>query len=158
MKYLFVFLCALLMGQTQLRAQYGGPLQIRKGSLVFFKISRELKAPAIYQVQVPFYVVGKVIAIKNSRVEINPQYYLYTCSKSSDEWIKTSKTVFEKQSFEQKILSTEILDASTHANYSEDLYCVRPLTNTALKELTRDRFIPLESCPKVIAINKYPTR
>ena len=158
MRYFFAFLCVLFLKQAQLQAQYGGPLQIRKGSLVYFKISRELKAPAIYQVQVPFYVVGKVVTIKNSRVEIDPEYYLYTCSKSSDQWIKTPKTIFEKQSFERKVVSTETLEADSQKNYSKELSLIRPLTDAVLKELTRDIFISVESCPKVIAVNKYPTR
>lgn len=158
MKYFILSLCIFLIGQKQLKAQSGGALEIRKGNVVFFQISQHMKAPAIYKMQVPLYVVGKVVSIKDSRVEIKPDYYLYTCSYSSEEWVKTSTMILEKQSYEGEIVKTETLNVSTHANYFEKLYSVRPCTEEALKVLTRDVFIPAASCPKVIAINKYKTR
>lgn len=158
MKYLFVFLCALLIGQAQVRAQYGNPLNIKKGSLVFFKLSREMKAPAIYQVQVPLFIIGKVVSIKGSHVEVKPQSYLYTCSKSSEKWIQTSKMVFEKQSYERKVMATETWNASTQTNFFKKIFHLRPYKHSVIEILTRNRFAPAESCPKVIAVNKYRTR
>ena len=159
MKYLFLMLCLLCIGSSQLRAQ-GNVLHLTKGDQVFFRIHVQKKAPDIYRVQVPLYVVGTVVSVDNTyeRIEIKPAYYLYTCSQNADEWIKTPELLYEKQSNAREVVQVEKWDARTHANYKERFYKVFLWTEDVLETLTRGSFIPASVCPKVITINSQKPR
>lgn len=159
MKYTFLVFYLLCMGISQLRAQNNN-LNLSKGDTVFWRIIDNRVHVNVYRIQAPLYIVGTVISIskKYGRVEIMPQYYLYACSMSSEEWIKSPRVTVEKKSYYKELEKLEIWDVQQPIHYAEKTALVRPWTDEAQKALTRGVFVSLASCPRIIAINKTKPR
>lgn len=163
MKHSFYVLIGLLLGWIQIGfSQYGGDLGIKTGNTVFFKMNEhrvyskgEGRQHAIYQIKTPVYMVGTLIDQTRNPAKVNVKYFLYACSNTSAEWIKTSKLTLEKHANNGELVGTETLDVSSLNPYKENLYYIHPLTDEALQILTKGNVVnSTSSCPQIIVKDK----
>lgn len=131
--------------------------QIQTGSEVFYRIDDEslfTNAPTAnyrqYKPASPLYLVGKVTHYdkKSGLVTIKPAYFIYTCSKTSEIWIKTETIMIERiQKDQHSIRKTcTINDLSTTKRRAD----VNPFSEHVLSVLTRNNIeTSTENCPIV---------
>ncbi|WP_156039937.1 hypothetical protein [Aureispira sp. CCB-QB1] len=138
--------------------------KIKTGNTAFFKMDEQqfskLDGPiprGIYKFKVPLYIAGYVTTqdTRYGHADLKAQYFLYTCSDTSDTWIQTTKITVEKYSYTGELVATEIWDLSKENLYRKKAYYLRPLTGEAIKVLTRDKVVyKTDSCPRIKAQNK----
>lgn len=157
MKYMFLMLCTLFLECIALKAQEG-VFKITKGDTVFWHIIDQRVHVNIYQLQSPVYIVGVVENFNHGYVDIVPQYYLYACSMSSEQWIKSPRITVEKTSYYKQVEALEVWDVAQRIHYRKRLGLVKPWTQEVQKVLTGGSFVPIATCSKIMAINSRKPR
>lgn len=136
----------------------------KTGNMVFFRMQQQKvlelngKIPrGIYKFDKKLYIVGTIVSQKKkyNLADVQVKYYLYTCSNTSETWIKTNKIQVQKRLKTDQLITTEVWDATESLKYQQNIYYLRPFTNEALEVLTRGNILQTtDSCPIIIAKNQ----
>jgi hypothetical protein len=156
MKYIFFLLCLLGLEATPLKAQNRG-LELQQGDTVIWRISRWIIDGSHHGFESPLFIVGHIRMFKNGRVDVAPHYYLYACSMSSEQWVKSPQVTLEKYSFERSKTGTTVWSVEQLVHRWGYTSKVRPWTAEAEQALTGGQYVPVNQCAKVVAVNLTKT-
>lgn len=154
MKYFFLLLCLLGLEATALQAQNRG-LGLQEGDTIIWRIPKWFIDNHHHGFDSPLFIVGHIKLFKGGRVDVHPHYYLYACSMSSEQWVKSPQITLEKYSFERIKTGTTVWSVEQVVHRWGDTNKVRPWTAEAEQALTRGEYVPLNQCDKITAVSLH---